>query len=193
MSEVWAKVTRSLYVLERPGSKFRYQRRLQMQSCVLCCKAVYHNMKYSLYVILLCIFQWWLNSVLMPIDVLLSVWVDRSISSACELAAWMSWSKLCCQYIKSSVISSVPREYISRIVVNRFMGAVCIVLISVYKRTIVYTDPESSPINRRKFRLPIRRWRTRSPKVTRSHPEMVGNMSRVTLNFDLSKIPFAHF
>jgi len=23
-----------------------------------------------------------------------------------------------------------------------------------------------------------------------SHPEMVGNMSRVTLNFDLSKIPF---
>ena len=25
---------------------------------------------------------------------------------------------------------------------------------------------------------------------TRSHPEMVGDMSRVTLNFDLSKIPF---
>jgi len=26
-----------------------------------------------------------------------------------------------------------------------------------------------------------------------SHPEMVGDMSRVTLNFDLSKIPFMHF
>jgi len=30
-------------------------------------------------------------------------------------------------------------------------------------------------------------------KITRSHPEMVGNMSRVTLNFDLSKIPFLRF
>jgi len=28
---------------------------------------------------------------------------------------------------------------------------------------------------------------------TRSHPVMVGDMSRVTLNFDLSKIPFVHF
>jgi len=28
---------------------------------------------------------------------------------------------------------------------------------------------------------------------TRSHPEMVGDMSRVTLNFDLSNIPFVHF
>ena len=28
---------------------------------------------------------------------------------------------------------------------------------------------------------------------TRSHPEMVGDMSCVTLNFDLSKIPFVHF
>jgi len=28
---------------------------------------------------------------------------------------------------------------------------------------------------------------------TRSHPEMDGDMSRVTLNFDLSKIPFVHF
>jgi len=28
---------------------------------------------------------------------------------------------------------------------------------------------------------------------TRSHPEMVGDMSRVTLNFDLSKISFVHF
>jgi len=28
---------------------------------------------------------------------------------------------------------------------------------------------------------------------TRSHPEMVGDMSRVTLNYDLSKIPFVHF
>jgi len=28
---------------------------------------------------------------------------------------------------------------------------------------------------------------------TKSHPEMVGDMSRVTLNFDLSKIPFVHF
>jgi len=27
----------------------------------------------------------------------------------------------------------------------------------------------------------------------RSHPEMVGDMSRVTLNFDLSKIYFVHF
>jgi len=30
-------------------------------------------------------------------------------------------------------------------------------------------------------------------KETRSHPEMVGDMSRVTLDFDLSKIPFVHF
>jgi len=30
-------------------------------------------------------------------------------------------------------------------------------------------------------------------RQTRSHPEMVGDMSRVTLNFDLSKIPFVHF
>jgi len=29
--------------------------------------------------------------------------------------------------------------------------------------------------------------------ATRRHPEMVGHMSRVTLNFDLSKIPFVHF
>jgi len=28
---------------------------------------------------------------------------------------------------------------------------------------------------------------------TRSHPEMVGDMSRVTLKADLSKIPFVHF
>ena len=28
---------------------------------------------------------------------------------------------------------------------------------------------------------------------TRSHPEMVGDMSRVTVNFDLSKIPFVCF
>jgi len=28
---------------------------------------------------------------------------------------------------------------------------------------------------------------------TRSRPEMVGDMSRVTLNFDLSKIPFVRF
>jgi len=27
----------------------------------------------------------------------------------------------------------------------------------------------------------------------RSHPEMVGDISHVTLNFDLSKIPFVHF
>ena len=27
----------------------------------------------------------------------------------------------------------------------------------------------------------------------RSHPEMVDDMLRVTLNFDLSKIPFVHF
>jgi len=30
-------------------------------------------------------------------------------------------------------------------------------------------------------------------KFTRSHPEMVSDMSRVTLNSDLSKIPFVHF
>jgi len=29
-------------------------------------------------------------------------------------------------------------------------------------------------------------------ETTRSHPEMVGDMSRVTLNFDLSKIAFVH-
>jgi len=28
---------------------------------------------------------------------------------------------------------------------------------------------------------------------TKSHPEMVGDMLHVTLNFDLSKIPFLHF
>jgi len=32
-----------------------------------------------------------------------------------------------------------------------------------------------------------------TPNLTRSHPEMVGDMSRVTLNFDPSKIPFMHF
>jgi len=30
-------------------------------------------------------------------------------------------------------------------------------------------------------------------KKTRSHPEMIGDMSRVTVNFDLSKIPIVHF
>jgi len=30
-------------------------------------------------------------------------------------------------------------------------------------------------------------------KKTSSYPEMVGDMSRVTLNSDLSKIPFVHF
>jgi len=30
-------------------------------------------------------------------------------------------------------------------------------------------------------------------KETRSHPEMVGDMSRVTLHFDLSKIPLVFF
>jgi len=29
--------------------------------------------------------------------------------------------------------------------------------------------------------------------TTKSHPEMVGDMSRVTFNFDLSKIPFVLF
>jgi len=29
--------------------------------------------------------------------------------------------------------------------------------------------------------------------TTSSQPEMVGDMSRVTLNFDLSKIPFVYF
>jgi len=34
-----------------------------------------------------------------------------------------------------------------------------------------------------------------SSETTRSHPEMVGDMSRMTLNFDLpvSKIPVLHF
>jgi len=32
-----------------------------------------------------------------------------------------------------------------------------------------------------------------SLKQTRSHPEMVSDMSRVTFNFDLSKISFVHF
>jgi len=30
-------------------------------------------------------------------------------------------------------------------------------------------------------------------KTTRSHPEMVGDVSRVTLNFDISKNPFVRF
>jgi len=34
---------------------------------------------------------------------------------------------------------------------------------------------------------------TRMPTTTESHPEMVGDMSCVTLNFDLSKIPFVRF
>jgi len=34
---------------------------------------------------------------------------------------------------------------------------------------------------------------TQTSFETRSHPEMVGDMSHVTLNFDLSKIPFMHF
>jgi len=29
--------------------------------------------------------------------------------------------------------------------------------------------------------------------ATRSHPEIVGDMLHVTLNFDISKIPFVHF
>jgi len=29
--------------------------------------------------------------------------------------------------------------------------------------------------------------------ITRSHPEIVGDMPHVTLNFDLSKTPFVHF
>jgi len=29
--------------------------------------------------------------------------------------------------------------------------------------------------------------------TTKSHPEMVGDMSHVTLNCDLSKVPFVHF
>jgi len=33
----------------------------------------------------------------------------------------------------------------------------------------------------------------RTKQWTRSHPEMVGDMSRVTLNFNLSKIPLVHF
>ena len=35
-------------------------------------------------------------------------------------------------------------------------------------------------------------WNWTTTVKTRSHPEMVGDMSRVTLNFDLSKIPFVH-
>ena len=31
------------------------------------------------------------------------------------------------------------------------------------------------------------------PRATRSYPETVGDISRVTLNFDLSKIPFVRF
>jgi len=33
----------------------------------------------------------------------------------------------------------------------------------------------------------------RGSSETRSHPEMVSNMSHVTLNFVLSEIPFVHF
>jgi len=36
-------------------------------------------------------------------------------------------------------------------------------------------------------------WATIMPDITRSHLEMVGDMSRVTLDFDLSKIHFAYF
>jgi len=44
-----------------------------------------------------------------------------------------------------------------------------------------YTGPEAD----------VATWRME--KQTRSHPEMVSDMSRVTLNYDLSKIPFVHF
>jgi len=36
-------------------------------------------------------------------------------------------------------------------------------------------------------------WPNMTTVKTRTHPEMVGDMSRVTLNFDLSKIPFVRF
>ena len=41
--------------------------------------------------------------------------------------------------------------------------------------------------------LCVHKGRRRGSSQTRSHPEMVGDMSRVTLNFDLSKIPFVRF
>ena len=38
-----------------------------------------------------------------------------------------------------------------------------------------------------------RQYRLQTTQQTRSHPEMVGDMSRVTLNYDVSKIPFVRF
>ena len=53
----------------------------------------------------------------------------------------------------------------------------------------------TSQVNSRSLPLttPPTDHQTVSYRLTRSHPEMVGDMSRVTLNFDLSKIPFVHF
>jgi len=50
---------------------------------------------------------------------------------------------------------------------------------------------KGSAANREKTHSPVNR-RT-SDNITRSHTEMVGDMSHVTLNSDLSKIHFVHF
>jgi len=74
--------------------------------------------------------------------------------------------------------------------------------------TSIAVDPLVSPLSR--FRryiewkqndrptdgrnaIPVRLLYLSATKETRSHPETVGDMSRVTLNFDQSKIPFVHF
>jgi len=45
--------------------------------------------------------------------------------------------------------------------------------------------------NTRKTIIDLTNWKVTAK--TRSHPEMVSDMSRVTLNSDLSQIPFVHF
>jgi len=53
--------------------------------------------------------------------------------------------------------------------------------------TLSHTSPTPACDNDSHFNGSLRRMKTRS------HPELVGDMSRVTLNFDLSKIPFVLF
>jgi len=59
-----------------------------------------------------------------------------------------------------------------------------------------YDAVGSNTVNHRRWLSHTQRSKTHvSQKAwsTRSHPEMVGDMSRVTLNFDLSNIPFVQF
>ena len=68
---------------------------------------------------------------------------------------------------------------------NHFTTVVYEMLISCVRRT--YTNNYSVIITQACITC------SRQLKITRSHPEMVGDMSRVSLNSDLSKISFVRF